>query len=133
MSSAIIFFSFMLIGSLSSVLGVSIHGMSINRIFNNIPLASIESSVCVVDKTGEFHPHYNRTTLEKNVNAYLVKNLDGYIDKYKIRFSYYKIVDDQYVVDGSMYPEKVDIYFKCNYCTYLTYEGYRNFEIERMI
>lgn len=132
MSSVIIFFSFMLLTSLTSIFGISINGMSINRIFNEMPLAIVQASINKIDGDGNFNPHYNKSILEKNVTNYLVKSLDGYTDSFRIGFTYYKVNENnELIVDVTSYPVNVDIHFQCEYSTYLTFDGYRSFEIIR--
>ncbi len=131
MSSAIIFFSFLLLTSLTNVLGISVNGMSINRIFNNLPIGLITSAVSPLDSTGNVAPHFDRAALEKNVKNYLSKSLDPYIESYKISFRYFKVSDGEYVIDSSSLPQNVDIHFKCTYCAYINFDGYRSFRIER--
>ena len=121
MSSVIIFFSFMLLTSLTSVFGVSINGMAINRIFYSMPVALARTSI-----------NYYQSTLENNVRNYLSSNLKGYIDSYKIDFIYYRqLSNGEYSFEPSIYPRKVEIYFSCTYSTFVNFEGRRGFEIER--
>ena len=104
MSSAIIFFSFMLVTSLTSVLGISINGMAINRIFYEMPIGVVNSSIALYQKDGEFNPYFNRTVLENNIKTYLTKSLKGYVPSYEIDFTYYRKTDNnEYVIDGSVY------------------------------
>lgn len=132
MSSAIIFFSFMLVTSLTSVLGISINGMAINRIFYEMPIGVVNSSIALYQKDGEFNPYFNRTVLENNIKTYLTKSLKGYVPSYEIDFTYYRKTDNnEYVIDGSVYRRQVDVYFACTYSSFVRFEGRRGFEIER--
>ena len=65
MSSAIIFFSFMLVTSLTSVLGISINGMAINRIFYEMPIGVVNSSIALYQKDGEFNPYFAQKDLRE--------------------------------------------------------------------
>ena len=58
MSSVIIFFSFMLLTSLTSVFGVSINGMAINRIFYSMPVALARTSINYYQQDGVFNPFH---------------------------------------------------------------------------
>lgn len=132
MSSAIIFFSLMLVTSLTSVLGISVNGMSINRIFYNMPSGVVNTAVALYQRDGVYDPYFNRGQLEKNIKTYLTKSLEGYISSYEIDFTYYKKTENnEYVVDGSLYRRKVEVYFACTYSTFVRFEGRRGFEIER--
>ncbi len=132
MSSAIIFFSLMLVTSLTSILGISVNGMSINRIFYNMPSGVVNTAVALYQRDGVYDPYFNRGQLEKNIKTYLTKSLEGYISSYEIDFTYYKKTENnEYVVDGSLYRRKVEVYFACTYSTFVRFEGRRGFEIER--
>ena len=132
MSSVIIFFSFMLLTSLTSVFGVSINGMAINRIFYSMPVALARTSINYYQQDGVFNPYYYQSTLENNVKNYLSSNLKGYVDSYKIDFIYYRqLSNGEYSFEPSIYPRKVEIYFSCNYSKFVNFEGRRGFEIER--
>lgn len=132
MSSAIIFFSLMLVTSLTSILGISVNGMSINRIFYNMPSGVVNTAVALYQRDGVYDPYFNRGQLEKNIKIYLTKSLEGYISSYEIDFTYYKKTENnEYVVDGSLYRRKVEVYFACTYSTFVRFEGRRGFEIER--
>lgn len=133
MSSAIIFFSFLLMSAMSTFFGISINGMSISRVFNGIPIGAIRTAINPIDGSGNYIPHFNKKILEDNVNEYLIKSLDGYIDSYKIQFTYFKVVENNYLIDMTSVPACVDIYFKCNYGMFLEYEGFRSFRIERIV
>ena len=132
MSSAIIFFSLMLVTSLTSILGISVNGMAINRIFYNMPSGVVNTAVALYQRDGVYDPYFNRGQLEKNIKTYLTKSLEGYISSYEIDFTYYKKTENnEYVVDGSLYRRKVEVYFACTYSTFVRFEGRRGFEIER--
>ena len=132
MSSAIIFFSLMLATSLTGILGISVNGMSINRIFYNMPSGVVNTAVALYQRDGVYDPYFNRGQLEKNIKTYLTKSLEGYISSYEIDFTYYKKTENnEYVVDGSLYRRKVEVYFACTYSTFVRFEGRRGFEIER--
>ncbi len=132
MSSVIIFFSLMLVTSLTSILGISVNGMSINRIFYNMPSGVVNTAVALYQRDGVYDPYFNRGQLEKNIKTYLTKSLEGYISSYEIDFTYYKKTENnEYVVDGSLYRRKVEVYFACTYSTFVRFEGRRGFEIER--
>ena len=132
MSSAIIFFSFMLMSSLTTIFGMSIQGMNINRVFNNMPLALIEDSVFIMDTKGEVEFTFDRDAVKSKVKNYLSKSLEGMVDKYEISFNYYKEVDGKLVIDGSIYATHVDIHLRCEYATFFTFNGYRSYHLERI-
>ena len=65
----------MLMSSLTTIFGMSIQGMNINRVFNNMPLALFEDSVFIMDTKGEIEFTFDRDAVKSKVKNYLSKSL----------------------------------------------------------
>lgn len=127
MTSSIIYFSMAIMMSVISISTTSMNGNYIRRTFYEMSPDVVSKSVFTIGPNGYYKPHFNKEILEECVVNYLNLNLKPKINRYKIGFSYLKVVNGEYFIDYEKFPQIVDIAFSCEYNLLYKFEGKINF------
>lgn len=95
----------------------------IKEIVNDMPLSVIQNSVIFIDNFENINYSFDKANLEKSVKNYLSTNLKDKVKSYKISFLYYFVSEDKNIkIDLTEQPKNVQIHFKCEIISFITYE-----------
>lgn len=134
MNVGVVLFSSGFMISFLTFFTISIKGMGVNRIINNIPLSVIENSVIFNGENDYLNGYFDKEVLESNTKNYLNTALKDKVPRYKISFLYfYTDEENQIKLDLTDYPESVQIHVSTCYFQSYECQSYLTFYIGELL
>ena len=129
MINGLIFFSFVLLTSVSTIFNISTNKMFVRRTFQEMPGVVLKRTIIPFLYDGTFKPHFEYAPTREAVIDYLKVNLKGKVKSFEIGVDFYTFIDGNLIYTQDE-PDNVTIHFRCNIGYSLNYDGYRDFSIE---